>query len=134
MSVGFVVNPAISGRAASSRMPSRSAPSAKIFTRRSPYSVILYLSHVALEAANPRHGLEQASDDEVGAHCRRLVIMTFDEDRANPGAPSGFDVPPPVAHAHAGRQIEVEPASGVEKHARLRLAAAASVVVVVRHT
>src|SRR5437763_1588927 len=42
MSVGLVVKPAIRGSEASARIPSRSAPSAKIFTSRSSITRSVY--------------------------------------------------------------------------------------------
>ena len=63
---------------------------------------------------------------------RRLAVVALDVYGGHAGTPRGFDVTPPVSHASAARQVEVEPLRGIQQQARPRLAARAAVAVVVR--
>src|SRR5260370_18535069 len=132
MSVGFVVNPAISGRAASSRIPSRSAPSAKIFTVLSPSSVISVALRWPLLLLDPGCGVGQIGHGDIRLDRCRSAVVTVEMHGLLPGAARGFDVTPPVAHARAARQIEGQARRGTKQHARLGLAARAGIAVVMR--
>src|SRR3954471_16960603 len=93
ISVGFVVNPSISGFAQSATIPSMSAPSAKIRTFSSSAVVIAHL-HFGVE--DPGDGLDEGCHDYIGARATPFKVFVVHEHGAGAGGAARVDVPPAV--------------------------------------
>src|SRR5258708_917325 len=136
--LGFVVNPLIRGFLYMVRMPSKSAPSAKIFTaswfsRSIPSPLRPSQTKPARDqgraasrfAQYDLRRLPHRGSDEIRTVRLLVRIAQVDKDRpATDGLP-GRDVGPPIADHKASRTVEPQPASGAAQHARSRFAAVA---------
>src|ERR1700730_2545957 len=94
--VGFVVNPLIRGSRAKSKIPSKSAPSAKILIVSGRVSTTSSLPTCVVFGADPGRRLRETRRHGVGPLGRTLVVPVVDEDRATAGPLSCFNVAPPV--------------------------------------
>src|SRR5262245_27470452 len=100
-------------------MPSRSAPSAKIFTFKLSALLILTpycdrftrrLSVAALlrdELNDEPRRLGQVLDDEIGMIRATLAIAVVDEERPTPGRLACPDIAPAIPDHEAARKIDI---------------------------
>src|SRR4030095_14005472 len=95
----------MSGSRASSRMPRRSAPSAKILTLRSCSSTILEPPY---SVDQKRRGIDQPSDNEVGGFGPGLIVVVVGKDSGQAGGPSCSNIAPSITDHRTVGQVEVE--------------------------
>src|SRR5437667_7162803 len=89
----------------SSKMEVCSAPSAKIFIRRSS-ALGMALGIPSLGRENPRNRFAQRPDTDERRLRLALAITVVDEYRLASGAVGGFDVAPSIANEVARCQID----------------------------
>src|SRR5579863_5468960 len=106
INVGLVVNPLIHGLSASSSIEARSAPSAKIFTRKEATSAIFQHSR-ARGSENPLRSFTQRADADKRTIRALFGVAVVDEYCAATGAMAGLDVAPAIAHDETGFQIDI---------------------------
>src|ERR1700735_937429 len=131
MRVGFVVKPLIKGFACISRMPLRSAPSAK--------SLILRLLTDFICPLRDYGCLLQYPACRFGERLRRVIGVRIaprfwpfpDQDRATAGALTRLNVFPTVPHHEARNYIYLPICRRLKQESRVRLTACTSIVVIV---
>src|SRR5579871_928623 len=146
INVGFVVKPAIKGFWDSSRMDSRSAPSAKILTLNavdlagamprarfcSEFASGMAAPLPAGDFDNPIRGFGQRSHFEIRSIGAAFAIAVINEHGLAAGALAGFHVAPAVADDVTRGQVDIPTACGIEEQSGLRFAAGAMIAVVMR--
>src|SRR5205809_5567028 len=131
MRVGFVVKPETTGLVASSAIALRSAPSAKIFTRRRLTTSFIASPFPGRQTKNPLRRLLEIPHCCIGLGRDGLSVAPIDEDRGAPRAAGCFHVPPAVAHEEAGGEVDPPALCSRQQHPGSWLAAVAAVGVVV---
>src|SRR5689334_11921253 len=123
MSVGLVVNPRMSGFAAISFMPARSAPSAKSFTRKRPTKS--FFCTFFLHFQNVSH--RRAERFHHGVRSRRSLVRipALYLDRITASGASCFHVTPAIAHHVAALERNAQLPRRGSQHPRSGLAAPA---------
>src|ERR1019366_6283214 len=102
----------MSGRPASLRIASRSAPPAKIFTVLSPRSVIPGALRCPPLLLNPGRGFRQDCHGDMRADGCRLIVVRFHVYRSHSGGPGGAEPAeavgaPPAAPARVSHEAPV---------------------------
>src|ERR1700680_3136946 len=120
INVGLVVKPLICGSLAISRMPSKSAPSAKILTFKCFTPRIRMLLFSASGQNNVRGFREGMHGIVRGCGFQFTHIVQVDKDSLAARGTPGFDIAGTVSNHDAGGEIYAAVARGIEQHARLR--------------
>src|SRR5438034_8632488 len=106
MRVGFVVKPETTGLVASSAIALRSAPSAKIFTRRRLTTSFIASPFPGRQTQNPLRRLLEIPHCCIGLGRNGLSVAPIHEDRTAPCTAGCLDVPPAVADEKAGGEVQ----------------------------